>query len=363
MGQEKSGDVLILRRPDDFHVHLRDGALLAAVAPYTARQFARAVVMPNLDPPIVSLTQAEEYRDRILAACAAHDFTPLMMLYLTDDPSAAELRRCLSSGRVFGCKLYPANATTNAHNGVRDVRGLYPIFGLMQEAGTPLLVHGEVTDPEVDVFDREAMFIDRVLAPLTAAFPDLKVVLEHITTAEAVAFVESAGVNVGATITPHHLHINRNAMFDGGLRPHHYCLPVAKREAHRVALRRAAASGMDRFFAGTDSAPHLLADKESACGCAGIFNAPFALESYATVFEEEGALDRIEAFAAENGARFYGLPLNEAYVALERAEALVPEKIMTPNGVLTPFHAGATLRWRFAGVFDTETAAAHWRQR
>jgi dihydroorotase len=346
MEQQKSSDSLILRRPDDFHVHLRDGPLLAAVAPYTARQFTRAVVMPNLDPPVTSLAQAAAYKERILAACAGRDFTPLMTLYLTDASSVADLRQSLSSELVFGCKLYPANATTNAHNGVRDVQKLYPVFELMQETATPLLMHGEMTDPEVDVFDREAVFIDRVLAPLTAAFPGLKVVLEHITTAEAAEFVASAGANVGATITPHHLHINRNAMFDGGLRPHHYCLPVAKRESHRLALRRAATSGMERFFAGTDSAPHLDADKQSACGCAGIFNAPFAMESYATVFEEEDALDRLEAFAAENGARFYGLVLNEARIVLERAANVVPAKIETPTGALTPFHAGTTLRWR-----------------
>jgi dihydroorotase len=338
---------LALRRPDDWHVHLRDGAMLEAVAPYTARQFARAIVMPNLDPPVTSLAAAEAYRQRILAA-AGPGFTPLMTCYLTDEAEPGELARGFEAGIWVAAKLYPAHATTNSAHGVTDVRNLYPALEAMQRIGMPLLVHGEVTDPDVDVFDREKAFIDRIFAPLLSDFPGLKAVFEHITTAEAAAFVLEGGPNLAATVTPHHLHINRNALFAGGLRPHAYCLPVAKREEHRQAVRRAATSGSPKFFLGTDSAPHAVERKESACGCAGIFNAPFALESYATVFEEEGALDRFEAFASENGPRFYGLPLNEERVALERAHAEVPDRLPAAGSFLTPFHAGERLRWRLA---------------
>ena len=334
---------LTIRRPDDWHVHLRDGEMLAAVAPHTARQFARAIVMPNLVPPVTDVAAAEAYRDRILAALPeGSDFTPLMTCYLTDRANAAEIARGFATGAFAACKLYPAHATTNSAAGVTDVRNLAPALEAMQLIGMPLLVHGEVTDPAVDIFDREAVFIERVLAGLIRDFPGLKIVFEHITTEEAVGFVESGGPNLAATITPHHLVINRNAIFEGGLRPHAYCLPVAKRERHRLAVRRAATSGSPKFFLGTDSAPHAASAKESACGCAGIFNAPFALETYATVFEEEGALDRLEAFASEHGPRFYGLPLNEGRVVLERSQVTVPE---TEGGVRV-FLGGGTLPWR-----------------
>ena len=341
---------LTLRRPDDWHVHLRDGAMLEAVARYTARQFARAIVMPNLAPPITTSAAAAAYRDRIVEAVpAGSDFTPLMTLYLTDDIDPDEIVRGHSDGVVTACKLYPAHATTNAAHGVTDIGRIAPVLEAMQRIGMPLLIHGEVTDRAVDIFDREAVFIERVLAPLVRDFPALKVVLEHITTAEAAAFVTGAGPLVAATITPQHLHINRNAMFDGGLRPHAYCLPVAKREAHRRAVRAAATSGSPQFFLGTDSAPHSAARKEAACGCAGIFNAPYALESYAAVFDEDGVLDRFEGFASEHGPRFYGLPLNEGTITLERAPVAVPERIMAGDDALVPFHAGAQLAWRIAG--------------
>jgi dihydroorotase len=338
---------LVIRRPDDWHVHLRDGDMLEAVAPFTAAQFARAIVMPNLTPPVISAAAAEAYRTRILAALpAGSGFTPLMTCYLVDRAEPAELVRGFEAGIWAAAKLYPAHATTNAAHGVTDIATLHPALEAMQRLGMPLLVHGEVTDPDIDVFDREAQFIERVLAPLASDFPALKIVFEHITTAEAVAFVEAAGPNVAATVTPHHLILNRNALFAGGLRPHAYCLPVAKRERHRLAVRRAATSGSAKFFLGTDSAPHGVEAKESACGCAGIFNAPFALEAYAMVFEEEGALDRLEAFASEHGPSFYGLPLNEGRVTLERAPATVPDSVPAAGTTLVPFLAGETLRWR-----------------
>ena len=339
---------LTLRRPDDWHVHLRDGEMLQAVAPFTARQFARAIVMPNLSPPVTDVAAAEAYRERIRAA-AGPGFEPLMTCYLTDDADPEEIRRGYEAGVFVAAKLYPAHATTNSAHGVRDLANIRGVLETMQAIGMPLLVHGEVTDPAVDVFDREAVFIDRVFAPLLRDFAELKAVFEHITTADAVDFVLSQGPNLAATVTPQHLHINRNALFAGGLRPHFYCLPVAKREAHRRAVRRAATSGSPKFFLGTDSAPHAVEAKESACGCAGIFNAPFALESYAAVFEEEGALGRLEAFASENGPRFYGLPLNEGTVTLENTEVDVPARIAGVAGDLIPFHAAETLRWRFGG--------------
>ena len=332
-----------IRRPDDWHVHLRDGAMLDAVAPFTARQFARAIVMPNLSPPVTSVAAASAYRARIVAAAGA-DFTPLMTCYLTDDANPDELARGHGEGVWVAAKLYPANATTNSAHGVTDLRKLWPALERMQAIGMPLLVHGEVTDPEVDIFDREAVFIERVLGGLVRDFPALKIVLEHITTAEAAQFVADAPARVAATITPQHLHLNRNALFAGGLRPHAYCLPVVKREKHRLAVRAAAVSGSAKFFLGTDSAPHSVEAKEASCGCAGIFNAPFALESYATVFDEEGALARLEGFASEHGPRFYGLPLNEGQVTLERAEVAVPERVAG----LVPFHGGATIGWRLA---------------
>ena len=339
---------LTIRRPDDWHVHLRDGALLAGVLPYTARQFARAIVMPNLSPPVSSVEATIAYRDRILAALPAGlDFTPLMTCYLTDATDPDEVERGHRDGVFTAAKLYPAHATTGSAHGVTDIARLRPVFERMQASGLPLCVHGEVPDPAVDIFDRESVFIERTLEPLLRDMPALKVVFEHITTADAVAFVDGSGGNVGATITPQHLHINRNAMFAGGLRPHAYCLPVAKREVHRLALRKAATSGSAKYFLGTDSAPHAVSAKESSCGCAGIFNSPFALESYAAVFAEEGALDRLEAFASLNGPAFYSLPINAGTVTLELAETEVPDRIDANGTPIVPFHAGTTLAWRF----------------
>jgi dihydroorotase len=339
-----ASQTLTIRKADDWHVHLRDGAMLAKVAPYTARQFARAIVMPNLVPPITSVEQASAYRKRILHVDAP-PFEPLMSCYLTDQSDPHEIARGFEDDIWVAAKLYPAGATTNSASGVTDIHKIYPTLERMEKIGMVLCVHGEVTDPGVDVFDREAVFIERVLEPVTSDFPALKIVFEHITTEEAVQFVEGAGPNIGATVTPHHLTINRNAIFAGGLRPHSYCLPVAKREKHRIAVRRAATSGSPKFFLGTDSAPHSREAKESACGCAGIFNAPFALESYAAVFDDDGALDHLEAFASINGARFYGLSSNEESVTLERVEIEVPDEL---DG-LVPFHAGETLSWRFVG--------------
>jgi dihydroorotase len=338
---------ITLRRPDDWHVHLRDGDMLRAVSPFTARQFARATVMPNLDPPVTTIAAAEAYRERILAA-AGSGFTPLMTCYLTDGADPGVVAEGFERGIWIAAKLYPAHATTNSAHGVTDIRNIRGVLSAMERIDMPLLVHGEVTDPDVDIFDREKVFIDRVFDPLLRDFAGLKAVFEHITTADAVDFVLAGGANLAATVTPHHLVINRGALFAGGFRPHFYCLPVAKRETHRLAVRGAATSGSPKFFLGTDSAPHAVERKESACGCAGIFNAPFALESYAQVFEEEGALDRFEAFASENGARFYGLPLNEDRVVLEKAPVEVPAALPTAAGNMVPFHAGETLRWRLA---------------
>ena len=338
-----ASQTLTIRKPDDWHVHLRDGEMLQRVAPYTARQFGRAIVMPNLVPPVTSVEHVREYRKRILEATVP-GFTPLMTCYLTDRTEPDELARGFDEGVWIAAKLYPAGATTNSASGVTDIRNIYPALTRMELIGMVLCVHGEVVDPDVDVFDREAVFIERVLGKLVKDFPRLKIVLEHITTEDAVEFVERMSENVAATVTPQHLVINRNALFAGGLRPHAYCLPVAKRERHRVAVRKAATSGSSKFFLGTDSAPHARGAKESACGCAGIFNAPFALESYATVFEEEGALERLEAFTSVNGANFYGLPVNDGSVTLERMDTLVPEEI----GGVVPFHAGEMLRWRLA---------------
>jgi dihydroorotase len=334
-----SANTITIRKPDDWHVHLRDGEMLIRVAPYTARQFARAIVMPNLDPPITTAEAARAYRKRILVATDP-GFTPLMTCYLTDSSNPDEIAQGFAEGVWVAAKLYPAGATTNSASGVTDIRNIYPVLARMEKIGMVLCVHGEVTDAGVDVFDREAVFIDRVLSRLVSDFPELKIVLEHITTSDAVDFVSSG--RVAATITPQHLIISRNAMFAGGIRPHAYCLPVAKREEHRIAVRKAAVSGKPNIFLGTDSAPHARHAKESACGCAGIFNAPYALESYATVFEEEDALDKLEAFASVNGARFYDLPVNEETVTLEQWAVEVPEEI---DG-LVPFQAGETLRWR-----------------
>jgi dihydroorotase len=339
--------ILSIRRPDDWHLHFRDGAAMRSVVPFTAKQFARAIVMPNLSPPVTTVEAGAAYRDRILAAVPEGvTFTPLMTAYLTDATDGNELARGHAEGVFTAAKLYPAHATTGSAHGVTNITNIMPALEHMARIGMPLLIHGEVTDSHVDIFDREAVFIERTLSKLVRDLPELKIVFEHITTADAVAFVDASGPNVAATITPQHLHINRNAMFTGGIRPHAYCLPVAKREVHRLALRKAATSGSSKYFLGTDSAPHDKSAKESACGCAGIFNAPFALESYAAVFEEEGALDKFEAFASENGPRFYGLPLNEERIILERADIVVPELLALEGLNVVPFHAGETLRWR-----------------
>ena len=341
---------ITIRRPDDWHVHLRDGAMLEGVTRFTARQFARAIVMPNLTPPVTTVEAAEAYRARIMAAVPdGAAFTPLMTCYLTDNIDPEEVRRGFEAGVFTAAKLYPAGATTNSDSGVTDVANIRAVLEVMAEIGMVLCVHGEVTSADIDIFDREALFIEQVLAPLLADLPDLKVVFEHITTEEAVRFVEAAPANVAATITPQHLHINRNAMLVGGMRPHAYCLPVAKREKHRLALRRAATSGSPKFFLGTDSAPHTRSTKESACGCAGIFNAPYALESYLAVFEAEGALEHFEGFASLHGPAFYGLAANESVVTLERRDCPVPETISAGGDVLVPFHAGTALGWTFAG--------------
>ena len=336
---------LTITAPDDWHVHLRDDAMLERVVSYTARSFRRAIVMPNLRPPVTTVAAARHYRDRIVAACSdGVEFTPLMTAYLTDDIAAEEIEHGFREGLFTAAKLYPANATTNSAAGVTDLACLADVLTTMESIGMPLLIHGEVTDGDVDVFDREAVFIERHLKPLRARYPDLRIVFEHITTEQAVDFVGSADRNLAATITPHHLHINRNAMFRGGLRSDFYCLPVAKREFHRLALRKAATSGDHRFFLGTDSAPHARAGKETSCGCAGIFNAPHALESYAEVFDQENALDRLEAFASLNGPAFYNMPANTDRITLERQDQLVPELV---NG-LVPFHAGEILSWKVA---------------
>ncbi len=345
----QSPDQITIRQPDDWHVHLRDGDMLRSVARYTARQFARAIVMPNLSPPVTDMAAAQAYRERILAAVPEHSgFTPLMTCYLIDTADAQDMAQGFENGVFTAAKLYPANATTNSAHGVTDVTNIMPVLERMQDIGMPLLIHGEVTDAQVDVFDREAVFIERTLSKIVNHFPELKIVFEHITTADAVDFVNGTGPNVGATVTPQHLHINRNAMFEGGIRPHAYCLPVAKREQHRLALRKAATSGSPKYFLGTDSAPHEIDAKESACGCAGIFNAPYALESYATVFEEEGALDKLEGFASIHGPQFYGLPLNEGTVTLRRSAVTVAETIEAGGATIVPFHAGQELRWQIA---------------
>jgi dihydroorotase len=343
-------DRVTLRRPDDWHLHLRDGPTLRAVLPFTAERFARAIVMPNLVPPVTTARAAEAYRARILAALPdGARFTPLMTCYLTDDTPPDELEAGRREGAWIAAKLYPAHATTNAAHGVTDLRRLRPCLERMERIGMPLLVHGEVTDPEVDVFDREAVFLDRVLAPLLRDHPGLKAVLEHVTTAAGVAFVEeAAGDRLAGTITVQHLMLNRNAMLVGGIRPHLYCLPILKTEPDRRARRRAATSASPRFFLGTDSAPHPVHAKECACGCAGCFTAPAALELYAQVFEEEGALGRLEAFASLNGPRFYGLPANEGRVALRRGPWTVPDEVAVEGEAraVRPFMAGEGVGWR-----------------
>lgn len=342
-------DTITIHRPDDWHVHLRDGAMLKAVLPATARSFARAIVMPNLVPPVTTVAAAEAYRGRILAALPPElqgRFTPLMTCYLTDDARAEEIERGFKSGVFTAVKLYPANATTNSTSGVTDLAKVRAVLAAMERLQMPLLIHGEVTDASVDVFDRERVFIERHLTKLTRDFPGLKIVLEHVTTKDAVDFVRGAGSKLGATITAHHLVINRNAIFAGGLRPHMYCLPVAKRESHRLALRQAATSGDPKFFLGTDSAPHPLHDKEKDCGCAGIFSASTALEIYAQIFDEENALDKLEAFASLNGPRFYGLPPNEERIALKREAWTPPAEISSDAGAVKVFRGGETCAWR-----------------
>jgi len=335
---------LTLTRPDDWHVHLRDDAMLAAVLPDTARQFARAIAMPNLKPPLRTVAEATAYRARILAALpAGARFEPLMTLYLTDHTAPEEIAKAKASGFVHAVKYYPAGATTHSDSGVTDINRVQSVLAAMQEAGLPLLLHGEVTDPEVDVFDRETMFIERILAPLLERLPRLKIVLEHITTRQAVEFVTAAPANVAATVTAHHLLYNRNAMFAGGIRPHFYCLPVLKRETHRVALIAAATGGNPKFFLGSDSAPHARNAKETACGCAGIYTAHAAIELYAEIFEQAGALDRLEAFASFHGPDFYGLPRNTETITLCREPWTVPAD--HPAGVL-PLRAGERLNWR-----------------
>jgi dihydroorotase len=339
---------LTLRRPDDWHVHLRDGALLAAVLPATAAHFARAIVMPNLKPPVLCSADALAYRARIRTLLpAGSSFEPLMTCYLTDDTDADDLAAGHRDGVFTAAKLYPAGATTNSHSGVTDLRRLAQVLERMQAIGMPLLIHGEVVDPAVDVFDREAVFVTRELAPLRARYPALRIVLEHVTTAEGVAFVSTDPGPTAATVTPHHLLLDRNAMFAGGLRPHHYCLPVIKRERHRLALRAAVTSGSPRFFLGTDSAPHLRQAKEHDCGCAGIFNAATALACYAEVFAEENRLDALEGFAAIHGPAFYGLPANTSQIVLETVAAGSPlADLDTADGPVRQFAPAAALRWR-----------------
>jgi len=341
---------LTLIRPDDWHLHLRDGALLAAVLPDTARRFARAIVMPNLKDPIVTVKQARAYHDRIVAAVPkGARFEPLMTLYLTDLTRPGEIQAAKDSGIVHAVKYYPAGATTHSESGVTDLKQVYPVLAEMEKRDVPLLLHGEVTDVDVDVFDREAVFIERHLLPLSRAFPGLRMVLEHVTTREGVAFVEQAGPNLAATVTAHHLLMNRNAMFAGGLRPHAYCLPVLKREPHRAALIKAATGGNPKFFLGTDSAPHGRRTKEAACGCAGIYTAHAALELYAEAFERAGALDRLEAFASFHGADFYRLPRNTDRVTLVREAWTAPRTLAFGDDLLVPMRAGETLAWKLAG--------------
>jgi dihydroorotase len=340
---------ITMTRPDDWHVHFRDGDMLHRVVPDTARRFARAIAMPNLVPPVASTDQALAYRERIEAAVPAScEFEPLMTLYLTDETSADEIVRARESGRVHAVKLYPAGATTNSADGVTDLRRTHAALAAMQEVGLPLLVHGEVVDPDVDVFDRERAFIERVLDPLLVRFPDLRVVFEHVTTSDAVDFVRDGPDTLAATITAHHLLLSRNALFRGGLRPHYYCLPILKRERHRRALVEAATGASSKFFLGTDSAPHPRSDKESACGCAGIYTAHAAIELYAQVFEAADRLENLELFASLNGPRFYGLPVNTGRITLEKRAWRVPEQLGNAGDALVPFAAGESLAWKLA---------------
>ncbi|WP_323839956.1 dihydroorotase [Photorhabdus africana] len=335
-----------IRRPDDWHIHFRDGEMLKTVVPYTSHYFGRAIVMPNLLTPITEVVSAKAYRDRILAAIPEGDnFQPLMTCYLTDTTESSQIEIGYKEGIFTACKLYPANATTNSSHGVSDIKNIYPLLAVMEKLGMPLLVHGEVTASHIDIFDREARFIEQVMEPLRNQFPALKVVFEHITTKEAAQYVLEGNNNLAATLTPQHLMFNRNHMLVGGIRPHLYCLPVLKRNVHQEALRAAVASGCDRFFLGTDSAPHAQHKKESSCGCAGVFNAPSALPAYATVFEEMNALPHFEAFCSFNGPKFYGLPVNEGFIELTRKPSTVIEHIDCNNEKLIPFLAGEDARW------------------
>jgi dihydroorotase len=340
---------ITITRPDDWHLHVRDGEQLHAVLPHTAKQFARAIIMPNLKPPVITTDMALAYRARILAALPAAlrtGFEPLMTLYLTDNTAPSEIARAKESGVIQGVKLYPAGATTNSDAGVTDIAKCYATLAAMEQNDLPLLVHGEVTDPDVDVFDREKIFIDRILAPLTRRFPNLRIVFEHVTTRDAVMFVKESSRHIAATITAHHLLLNRNAIFQGGIRPHHYCLPVLKREIHRQALLEAATNGSAKFFLGTDSAPHSQTSKENACGCAGIFTAHAAIELYATAFEQAGVLDKLEAFASFNGADFYQLPRNQGSITLKKENWIVPEQFELAGEKLVPLYAGTGLIWK-----------------
>lgn len=337
---------LIIRQPDDLHIHLRDGDLMSLAVEHVSAQFQRAIVMPNLSLPVVSTTMAAKYRARILSAIpAGRTFSPLMTLYLTDRTTPAEIRAAKESGFVYGVKYYPAGATTNSDSGVTDLSARYNVLAEMSKCGLPLLLHGEVTDKSVDIFDREKVFIDSVLSKIVTEFPELKVILEHITTSDAVDFVDSCSENVAATITAHHLLLNRNDLFKGGIKPHHYCLPILKRETHRLALVRAATSGSPKYFLGTDSAPHEKGTKEAACGCAGVYTSHAAMEFYAMAFESVGALDRLEGFTSHYGAKFYGLPLNEGYVKLIKNPQKIVDQYSYPGGVVVPFKAGETLDW------------------
>lgn len=342
---------LVLCRPDDWHLHLRDGAAMAAVVAHSARQFARAIIMPNLAPPVTDTAQALAYRERICAALPeGSDFQPLMTLYLTDQTRPEEITTACESGALFACKLYPAGATTNSANGVTDLRKIHAVVEAMQRHDLPLLVHGEVTTEHVDIFDREARFIEERLAPLIKDFPELRIVLEHASTADAVDFVREGPEQLAATITPHHLLYNRNALLVGGIHPHRYCLPVLKRESHRQAVLKAATSGHPRFFLGTDSAPHARTAKESSCGCAGAYSAHAALELYAEVFESAGALEQLEGFASHHGADFYGLPRNRTQVRLRKESWEVPPDYAFGEGCVVPLRAGEQLNWRFVGI-------------
>jgi dihydroorotase len=337
---------LTIRRPDDWHLHLRDGDMLRAVLPHTSRNFARAIIMPNLIPPVVTAADARAYRDRITAAIpAGHDFTPLMTLYLTEDTDPADVAAAHAEGLVTAVKLYPAGATTNSASGVSNFSNVAKVLEKMAEIGLPLCTHGEVTDADIDIFDREAVFIDRVLDPIRRQHEGLRVVMEHITTANAADYVKANDKNLAATITTHHLVINRNHMLVGGIRPHYYCLPVAKREEHRLALRAAATSGDPRFFLGTDSAPHTDENKIQPCGCAGCFTAPNTMSILAETFEQDGALDKLEAFTSLNGPAFYGLPANEATITLRREPTQIPSHVETPDGPVTVFDPQMPLNW------------------